>query len=173
MKKFLMTLTVALMAISANAQVYVGGGFGIASTSVDGADDVTTFKFVPEVGYSFNDEWAAGVAFGWEGASKGMKTVSVNPYVRWTFLKAGIVSAFVDGSFEYDHVYGGGNDADGIALGLKPGVAVNLNQHLSFVTHIGFLGWEHAKDNNTDVKGDTWGLDVDGRNVIFGLYYSF
>ncbi len=173
MKKFLMTLTVALMAISANAQVYVGGGFGIASTSVDGGDDETTFKFVPEVGYTFNDEWAVGAAFGWEGASKGAKTVSVNPYVRWTFFKSSIVSAFVDGSFEYDHEYGDGHDADGFGVGLKPGVAVSLNNHLSFVTHVGFLGYEHIKNNKTDAKADRWGLDVDGRNIIFGLYYSF
>lgn len=173
MKKLLMTLTVAIMAISANAQVYVGGGFGVASTSVDGGDDVTTYKFVPEVGYAFNNEWAAGVAFGWEGADKGEKIVSVNPYVRWTFVRSGIVSAFVDGSFEYAHYYGEGNDADGIALGLKPGLAVNMTKHLSFVTHVGFLGWQHAKNNNTDVKTDSWGLDFDGRNIIFGLYYSF
>ncbi len=81
MKKLFMTLTVAIMAISANAQVYVGGGFGVASTSVDGGDDVTTYKFVPEVGYAFNNEWAAGVAFGWEGADKGEKIVSVSAYV--------------------------------------------------------------------------------------------
>ncbi|MBR4389180.1 MAG: outer membrane beta-barrel protein [Prevotella sp.] len=173
MKKILMTLTVAVMAISANAQVYVGGGFGVASASVDGGDDVTTYKFVPEVGYAFNDEWAAGVAFGWEGASEGAKTVSVNPYVRWTFVKSGRVSAFVDGSFEYDHIYGNGADIDGISFGLKPGLAVGLTNHLSFVTHIGFLGYENAKDNNTDIKVDTWGLDLDGRNITFGLYYSF
>ena len=173
MKKFLMTLIIALMAISANAQVYVGGGVGIASTSYGDDEDVTTFKFVPEVGYAFNNEWAAGVAFGWEGANKGTKTVMVNPYVRWTFVRSGKVSAFVDGSFEYDHVYGNGADIDGISFGLKPGVAVGLTNHLSFVTHIGFLGYEHVKDNDTDTKVDTWGLDFDGRNIIFGLYYSF
>ena len=95
MKKIFLTLVVALMAVSANAQVYVGGGFGVASTSVDGGDDVTSYKFVPEVGYSFNDEWAAGVAFGWEGADKGDKEFSVNPYVRFTFVHANIFSALL------------------------------------------------------------------------------
>ena len=161
------------MAISANAQVYVGGGVGIASTSYDGGDDVTTFKFVPEVGYTFDDEWAAGVAFGWEGASKGVKTVSVNPYARFTFFKSNVVSVFLDGGLGYAHTYGNGNDLDEFSVGLKPGVAVSLNNHLSFVTHIGFLGYENAKNNNTDVKVDSWGLDLDGRNITFGLYYSF
>lgn len=173
MKKFLMTMVVAVMALSANAQVYVGGGFGVGSTSIDGGDDVTTYKFVPEIGYSFDKDWAVGVAFGWEGANKGAKTVSVNPYVRWTFARFNMVNVFVDGGVEYDHLYGNGADTDAFAFGLKPGVAVNLNDKLSFVAHVGFLGYEHAKNNNNDVKTDSWGLDLDGRNITFGLYYNF
>lgn len=69
MKKFLMTLVAAFaVAMSANAQVYVGGGFGINGVD-NGNTTVTTYKFIPEVGYNFNENWAAGVAFGWEGAS--------------------------------------------------------------------------------------------------------
>lgn len=85
MKKFLMTLVAAFaVAMSANAQVYVGGGFGINGVD-NGNTTVTTYKFIPEVGYNFNENWAAGVAFGWEGASKGgTKTLEVNPYARFT-----------------------------------------------------------------------------------------
>lgn len=173
MKKLFLTMVVAVMAISANAQVYVGGGFGIASTSVDGGNDVTSYKFVPEVGYAFNNEWAVGAAFGWEGSDKGPKTVSVNPYVRWTFGRGNLVNVFVDGGGEYAHIYGNGADTDAFSFGLKPGVAVNISKHLSFVSHVGFLGYTHAKDNNTDTKADEWGLDLDWRNVTFGLYYNF
>ena len=52
-------------------------------------------------------------------------------------------------------------------------MAVNLSKNLSFVSHVGFLGYSHAKNNNTKVKADEWGLDLDGRNITFGLYYSF
>ncbi len=168
-----MIMVVAAMAISANAQVYVGGGFGIGSTSIDGGDDETTYKFVPEIGYSFDKEWAVGAAFGWEGSKSGDKVVSVNPYVRWTFLHTNMVNVFVDGTVGYAHYYGNGNDTDAFQFGLKPGVAVNLNKNLSFVAHVGFLGYEHAKNNNNDVKADSWGLDLDGRNMVFGLYYNF
>ena len=41
------------------------------------------------------------------------------------------------------------------------------------MAHIGFIGYQHEKDNNTKMKQDGWGVDVDGRNIIFGLYYSF
>ena len=172
MKKFLMTMMAAIMAVGVNAQVYVGGGIGVATASTDN-DDVTVFKFVPEVGYSFNQKWAAGVAFGWEGAKKSAKTFSLNPYVRRNFMKAGPVTAFIDGSVGFAHTYNAGYDADAFEVGLKPGIAVNLSKNLSFVSHIGFIGYEHEKDNNTDAKLDTWGLDLDGRNITFGLYYNF
>ncbi|MBP5258144.1 MAG: porin family protein [Prevotella sp.] len=178
MKKILMTLVSVVFAMTASAQVYVGGGMGISTTTVKvkGADskDVTSYKFVPEVGYNFNDKIAAGVAFGWEGSNKGgLKTVEVNPYARYTFVKSQYVNVFVDGGIGYKHVYGDDSDIDGLYVGFKPGVAVNLSNHLSFVSHIGFIGWEHLKDNDTKVKTDDWGVDVDGRNIVFGLYYNF
>lgn len=177
MKKIFMTMFAAIVAASVSAQVYVGGGVGVASVTNDyngNSVDGTVFKFVPEVGYTFNDNWAAGVAFGWEGATEGgKKTLSVNPYARYTFVKSGKVSVFVDGSLGYAHTYNSGCDIDEFSVGLKPGVAVSLNDHLSFVTHVGFVGYQNEKDNNTKVKTDIWGVDVDGRNIVLGLYYNF
>ncbi len=173
MKKIFMTLVAAVVAVIVNAQVFIGGGVGFANTS-NGDDDVTTYKFMPEVGYTFNEDWAAGVAFGWEGLNKGgVKTVSVNPYVRMNLVKSGMVNVFIDGSVGYAHTYNAGYDQDEFSVGLKPGVAFNLNSKLSFVTHIGFIGYEHEKDNNTKAKLNTWGVDVDGSNIIFGVYYNF
>ncbi len=168
----MMTMMAAIMAAGVSAQVYVGGGVGVATASTDN-DDTTVFKFVPEVGYTFNDQWAAGIAFGWEGAKDAPKTFSVNPYVRMNLVKAGPVTAFIDGSVGFSHTYNSGFDTDEFNVGIKPGVAVSLGDNFSFVTHIGFIGYDHEKDNNSKAKIDTWGLDLDGRNITFGLYYSF
>ena len=54
MKKVLMTLAVAFVAVAANAQVYVGGNVGIASSKSGNGDNVTTYKVLPEVGYNIN-----------------------------------------------------------------------------------------------------------------------
>src|SRR5574344_2125212 len=177
MKKFFMTLVAAAMvAVSANAQVYVGGGFAVASHDVDyGNVDVTTttYKFLPEVGYNFNDTWAAGVAFGWAGETKeNTKTVSFNPYARATFIHTKYINVFVEGGFEYGHTYNN-NDIDNLRIGFKPGLSVNLSDHLSFVSRVGFLGWKQKKDNNTDVKTNDFGLNADGNNISFSLYYNF
>ena len=57
-----MTLVAVAMAVSVNAQGYFGGSIGVASVKNGGADAETTYKFVPEIGWNFNSEWAAGVA---------------------------------------------------------------------------------------------------------------
>ena len=65
MKKVLMTLAVAFIAVAANAQVYVGGNVGIASSKIGDADAVTTYKVLPEIGYNINQNWAIGTTAGW------------------------------------------------------------------------------------------------------------
>ena len=173
MKKIFMTLAAAVMAVTMNAQVFVGGGVGVASVD-NGTNDVTTFKFLPEVGYTFNPDWAAGITLGWEGANKGVqKEWTINPYVRYTFLNGKVVSAFLDGSLGYGHTYNNGYDTDKIGVGIKPGISIKLNNRVSFVSHIGFVGYEHVKNNKTDSKIDTWGLSLDGNDIVLGLYYNF
>ena len=99
MKKFFMTLAVVMIAVCANAQVYLGGNVGIASVDYGGDDDETIYSLLPEIGYKFNDNWAAGVMFGWSKAGLKTyngefdtqeeikaKTFELNPYARFTFL---------------------------------------------------------------------------------------
>ena len=57
MKKIVLSVIVALIAITANAQVYVGGTFGVGSDKVETEGTEvknTTFKILPEVGYELN-----------------------------------------------------------------------------------------------------------------------
>lgn len=59
-------------------------------------------------------------------------------------------------------------------LGVRPGVAVNLNDKLSFVTHFGWLGYQNSKDDYDGAKAtNTYGVALDGNNLTFGLYYNF
>lgn len=178
MKKFLLTVIAAVMvALSADAQVYVGGGFAVQGKDIDyGSSDKTTtiYKFLPEIGYNFNETWAIGVVGGWQGETENkVKTVSFDPYVRATFIHTKYVNVFAEGGFGYTHTYNSGNDDDYWRFGVKPGVSVNLSDHLSFVSRVGFLGWEQTKNNNNDVKTSVYGLDLDGNNISFSLYYNF
>ena len=175
MKKILMTMVAALgLAISANAQVYVGGGFAVQGHD-NGNDTYTTYKFLPEVGYNLNDNWAVGTVFGWKGATKnGKKSFDINPYARFTPVHTKYINVFVDGGFGYEHRYGTRNpSANSWSAGVRPGVAVNLNERLSFVSHVGFLGWSQSKVSGSNVKTSEYGLNLDGNDISFSLYYNF
>lgn len=195
MKKIYMTLVAMMVAVCASAQVYVGGNLGIASEKVDygvGDEDETVYSVLPEIGYSFNDEWAAGVSFGWSKGSLKMtngemsasdlsRTFEVNPYARYTFYKGKVISVFCDGGFGYKHYNGTelelGDDvysikADKWSIGLKPGIALNIDK-FSLVAHVGFIGWSQTKIKDSDVKYTNWGMDFDGNNISLGVYYNF
>ena len=64
MKKIFAIALVAMMTMTANAQVYVGGGIGFASESYDG-DSETVWSIMPEIGYNLNEDWAVGVVVGY------------------------------------------------------------------------------------------------------------
>lgn len=179
MKKFFMTIVAIMIAVCANAQFYVGGNVGLASVS-SGDDDETYYSFLPEVGYNLNRNLSLGIAFGWSKGDLGVaggnlytsgsaKSFEVNPYVRYTFLHSKVVEVFFDGTFGYKDYDGDGNT---VSLGIKPGVALNFNQHFALVSHIGFVGWQQTSiDNHKDV--DVWGVALDGNNITLGVKYTF
>lgn len=175
-----MTMAAAFVAMSMNAQVYLGGSVGINFwNSQKNAGDIseTTFKILPEIGYNINDKWAIGTVIGYESDKvngvQGMSesAFTFNPYARFTFLKSGKVSLFVDGGVDYTTA----SDADWteFAVGLKPGIAVSLTDKISFVSHIGFLGYDEFNPDGDDNNTSKFGFDLSGANLLFGLYYNF
>ena len=179
MKKFYMTLVAMFVAVAASAQVYVGGNVGIASTDNGDDDDVTTYKFLPEIGYNINQDWAIGASFGWAKGSLDFDddtysahTFEINPYVRYTFLHNKIVDVFCDGGFGYKHTRAGRVKANTWNVGFKPGVALKLDK-FSLVAHVGFVGWKQTKIEDTDIKTTTWGVNFDNTDLSLGLFYNF
>ena len=167
MKKIFMSMAAMVVAISASAQVYVGGGVGISSTKVGDGDSKLSYKFVPEIGYQFNKNWEAGLSVWWKGVEYGAHSFELAPYARYNFCTSKLVDLFLEGTVGYVHSEG----VDGYEIGLKPGVKVNLSKNVSFVTKVGFLGYQQVGDGNAKVK--TFGFDLDGTNVQFGLNYKF
>lgn len=179
MKKILFTLAVSLLTLGANAQVYVGGSVGVGSTKIAGGNSETTYKLLPEVGYSFNRNWAVGTVV---GLGKGTPTMldanvanateyfTVQPYARYTFVHSKLINVFIDGGVGFTDYKDAGT---AWSIGLKPGVAVNLSKSLSFVTHVGFLGYNSFDPDGSTSSSSAWGLNLDGNNLTFGLYYNF
>ena len=170
MKKILMTLAAAFVAVSMSAQVYVGGSLGFTSFD-DSNKSHSAFKFMPEVGYNLDENMSLGVALGYKQGStslawelknpnEDLKTFSIMPYLRYKFVNFGPVTVFADG-------------ANAFGLAVLPGIAVNLTEKLSFVSHVGRLGYLQSKADADGAKAiSTFGLDLDN-SLSFGLYYNF
>ena len=176
MKKILMTLGAAMVAVCMNAQVYLGGNVAFVSNSHDGNSE-TNFAILPEIGYNLGDDMSLGMVFGYgengKDASK-VKTVTVNPYLRYNVVKFDKVNLFIDGGFDFTNNKYNTYKNNEWGIGLKPGVAVNLNSKLSFVAHVGFLGYVNSKDDYDGAKAkNTFGFSLDGSDLNFGLYYNF
>lgn len=129
MKKIVLSVIVALIAITANAQVYVGGTFGVGSDKVETEGTEvknTTFKILPEVGYELNEDWSVGTVVGYEYNKSGdvkTNTFTIAPYARYFFLNSDVVRLFADGGFGFSTSKTKGNDAlNSWNIGIKPGV---------------------------------------------------
>ena len=64
MKKILLAIIVAMTAVAANAQFWIGGSFGLNFIKPDysKSDVITSLTIAPEVGYKINDKWDVAVA---------------------------------------------------------------------------------------------------------------
>lgn len=174
MKKIMMTLVAVAMATTMNAQWYVGGGVGYNHTKVEDAK-TNTFKIVPEIGYNINDSWAVGLGIGYTyNKVDDVKTngFTVSPYVRYTFVKWEKVNLFCDLGVEYNYTKAGEVKTNAFGVGLFPGIAVNLNDKISFVTKVGALSYAHAKVTDGP-KADQFNIGLDGSDLSFGVYYNF
>lgn len=176
MKKFLLLMIVAVSSLAANAQYYVGGEVGAWRNS---DDNHTTFTLAPEFGVGLSDKWAVGLAFGYNHDYKsGVKvnSVSVDPYARWSYAKFGPVSLFLDMGFGVAASKVKDADDSDVSwrVGVAPGVNVTLTKQLSFVAHVGYLGYRGADDGVASPYGERgFGFNLSGNDLSFGLYYNF
>lgn len=183
MKKIMMTLAAAFVAVSMSAQVYVGGSLGVNAWSsqehavINADQSETTFAILPEIGYNLTEDFAIGTVIGyvndkWEGV-EGMSESAFKfaPYARYTFLKSGRVSLFVDGGVDFTTASKA--DWTELAIGFKPGLAVSLTDNISFVSHLGFIGFDEFNPDGDDNNTTNFGLNLSGSNLTFGLYFNF
>ena len=196
MKKFLLTLMVAVFTLTANAQFYVGGEVGLWRNP---DKNTTDFILKPEVGYELNEKWDLGISIGYAHNYAGtgeidgldieegygytkVNSIGINPYARWTYAKFGPVNLFLEmgmGLDTYKVKYGAGDneyksDAQ-VAwnIGVKPGLSINVAKHLSFITHVGFLGYRDSDDHFNNHQNDGFGFALNGEDLTLGLVYKF
>ena len=207
MKKIVMMAVMAVAALSANAQVWIGGEVGFNTTTntikVNGAStDKTTNNFIlaPEVGYNLNEKWAVAMKLGFIHADdnsdvKGLisnvlpfeigsiatNAFAINPYVRYTFVKAGNFSFFADGGIGYANIHVNGmsdyfKNINQLKVGINPGVTYAISPKVSLVAHLGDLSyqstWSKAKNYDVKVSQNKFNIGL-WNSISFGAYYNF
>ncbi|MDD7247203.1 MAG: outer membrane beta-barrel protein [Prevotellaceae bacterium] len=175
MKKIIMMAVMAVAAVSANAQSWVGGSLGFSNSKVDGAESsVTQFEIKPEVGYSLNENWdvALGVGYSFNNESVNTNAFEINPYVRYKFVKAGNFYAFCDGGLTYmtTHKQGAEKNMNVFGVGFNPGIGYDLTEKVFLVAHIGDLSYAHGWQG--DFKTNAFNLSLTS-NISFGAYVKF
>ena len=178
MKKLFLTLAVAAASLTASAQVYVGGEVGLWRNK---DANHTNFTIKPYLGYKLSDKWDLGIGIGYEHDYENhvkKNSFEVDPYARWSYVKFGPVSLFLDMGFGVatyktkigDH----SSDAQvGWRVGVQPGVKVALCKNLDFIAHAGFLGYREADDKHCSYGEDGFGFNFSGNNLNFGVVYNF
>ncbi|MDE6859945.1 MAG: porin family protein [Duncaniella sp.] len=185
MKKIFVLAVISIMAVCASAQdIFVGGSVGAWR---NGSDKTTSITIAPEIGYNLSENWAIGTTVGYNYIhTTGINThlFSITPYARYSYFKSGMLNLFVDGGFGLGagkSKYEGESSDTAVTyeIGFKPGLALNITEKFSLVAHVGFLGYRGANDAATDaleaagISAKSWGLDLSGYNLSFGLYYTF
>ena len=181
MKKMLFTLLVAISALAANAQMYVGGEVGLWRNNDAHSTD---FVIQPEVGFQLSDSWAIGLNVGFAHSSSDNLKVNgfvATPYARYTYLKLGSVNLFLDGGFGFNTYKQKGYDESCNAwqVGVSPGISVRIAKNFNFIAHVGFLGYRDSDaplghDAPVSAFGDDgFGFRLSSNDLRFGLYYDF
>lgn len=178
MKKIILSLMIMFAAISASAQVYVGGSL---AWTHDDALDYNSFKLAPEVGYNFNEKLAVAVELAYmhgkydDDNDHKVKSnaFAIAPYVRYTFFKKNIVRLFLDGGLGFStYKVKHGDSENGFEIGFKPGIAINVTDHLAFEAKYGFLGYRD-KYALAGANASVSGLDFDTNSLSIGIKYNF
>lgn len=163
MKKVFLVIALVLMAFTAKAQLYVGGSIQFTGAGDGGA----VFGVAPEVGYSFNPKMAVGTSLGLLFGSGG-GALSIDPYFRYHFIEWGPARIFADAHFNFSTAFKGGGSSWGI--GIRPGIAVDVDDHFSLVTHImriGYYGGGFVAGINSSLSG------IFSLSPFVGVYYTF
>ena len=182
-KLFLIVLVLAVSATATKAQFYIGGSLGFWHEKEN-----TSFGISPEVGYSFNNRWTAGLAIGFDYAvytpalSNLYRSEVINfyaaPYARFHYFSKDKIKLFLDGVVGISTSTTETNNPSlpieerkstdlGFQIVIRPGIAINLTDHFSLMGTFGVLGYRY---NYRDSNG--WGLNL--RNALsLGFYYSF
>ena len=184
MKKSIIIACLCLCSSIANAQFWVGGQISSTkgkNTSIPGNTVKTrSFKFLPEVGYAFNNDWEVAVRIGIDYSkakfssdkSKARSAFIIEPYARYNVCNLGKnVSFFLDGGIgiengDFFHKGEYYKSETMFGAGIRPGIKYRATNKMTLVATFGGLG-VNIIDKNTDA-----GFNLNGNSLTIGCYFD-
>ena len=162
MKKVLLTMAFVLGVIAANAQMWIGGGFG---TQIK--ENYTEFSITPEVGCVLSNHWQVGLGanYSFTKAASTTNSLIIEPYVRYvpTIIGDKFV-LFVDLVGDFGLI-----DASGWAATLRPGIAWMATKHWTAAFCFATVGYDHGLYGNDNAFKVNFDLGV----PQIRIYYTF
>lgn len=195
MKKIFAAAVAALVCISVDAQLWVGGSLAVKSINDEDASDIreTQLDFEPTVGYALSDNFEIGATLELSTISNYMNTedgkytgFGISPFARYKFFESGKLSFHIQGGVSYFssktkypasriEVLEGNFElipaqtikSQEFKVGVEPLVKYSITDHIALVSSFGWLGFNSTKDDYSMLK-----LNLDSE-LSFGIYYAF
>ncbi|MCQ2181737.1 MAG: porin family protein [Bacteroidales bacterium] len=157
----ILALTLCL-AVSAQAQFYLGGNLGLSTSS---GDDRVGIIIAPEFGYHFNPYLSVGGTVSYRSLSNSF---GISPYVRgYLFNIADVVRIFLTAQAPLN--FSGNYQSYGAFL--RPGVSVRITGNTFLMAHIGAFGYSYVKYG--DVGQGGWIAKVNQNTINIGFGFCF
>lgn len=141
MKKLVLVLAIVFAGMmTANAQVWIGGGVG---SQIEKGK--TAFSIAPELGYAINNQWQIAIGadyrFSKIGEGDPVNKLALQPYVRYVGGTIGKkFSLFVDLCGDIGLL----KDARDFAVTLQPGIAWQATDQFTAAFRLGKVGYDHG-----------------------------
>ena len=181
---FLMTISFA-----ASAQVYVGGSIGGSYAKVESTNAKSwAIDISPEVGYIFNENWAAGVYISYgksvqeinseylDNKTTNVSLFTINPYAVYAPIKFHNFAVCAEMGASYTPKLSGANYSF-YSLYVTPLLTYSVNDHIILKTGLDFAKLSVSGDTNGTFK---FGFSAGGDDVLsvsdnfsIGFVYRF
>lgn len=163
MKKLVLVLAIVFAGVlSANAQVWIGGGVGAEIEK-----NSTMFEIAPEIGYCINNQWqiALGADYAFAKAGGTANFLYLEPYVRYVGGTIGQkFSLFLDLTGDFALL----DAPSSYGVFLRPGIAWQATEKFTAAFRLGYAGYDH---NFYGVDGFNLNCDLAAPQIR--LYYNF
>ena len=181
---FLMTISFA-----ASAQIYVGGSIGGSYAKAESTNAKSwTIDISPEVGYIFNENWAAGARISYgksvkkidsqylDQTSTNVSQFTINPYAVYAPIKFHDFAVCAEMGASYTPKLSGANYSL-YSLYVTPLLTYSVNDHIILKTGLDFAKLSVSGDTNGTFKfGVSAGADdvlSVSDNFSIGFVYRF